>query len=99
MKKLLISGLVVLSSVASVSAFAQKVVIKHGCDNTGCHYTKKSVSHHHGKKIVNTVKCDNGHCVNVNKKIKHKDNGVVVTTKTVCNANGHHCHVTKTKKI
>jgi hypothetical protein len=113
-RKLLVSSLVILGSAVSLSAFAGekvvvirhynnnpgKVVVKRGCDNTGCHYTKTTVSHNnHGKKIINTVKCNNGHCVNISKKINHKDNGAVVTKKTVCDASGNNCYTTRTKKF
>ena len=112
MKKLLVSSLVILGSAVSLNALAGekivvvknynnpgKVIVKRGCDNTGCHYAKTRVHYNNnGKKIVDTHKCDNGHCVNISKKVSHK-HGAKITKKTVCNANGHHCQVTKTKKF
>ena len=112
MKKLLVSSLVILGSAVSLNALAGakivvvkdygnsgKVLVNRGCDNTGCHYTKKRVHYNNnGKKIVNTVKCNNGNCVNISKKVSHK-HGAKITKKTVCNAHGHHCIVTKTKKF
>ena len=112
MKKLLVSSLVILGSAVSLNALAGekivvvkhynnpgKVIVKRGCDNTSCHYTKKRVHYNNnGKKIVDTRKCKNDRCINISKKVSHK-HGAKITKKTVCNAHGHHCIVTKTKKF
>ncbi len=97
MKKTTLTLLIAAGVVASAGAFAEKVIVNRGCNSHGCHYTKKVVRHHNGKKIVEKVHCHNGHCSKTVKKIKHKGNGTVVIKKTHCDSNGH-CEKVKIKK-
>lgn len=97
MKKATLTVLISAGVIASAGAFAEKVIVNRGCNGHGCHYTKKVVKHHNGKKIVDKVHCHNGHCSTVKKKIKQKADGSVVIKKKECNAHGYCKHV-KIKK-
>ena len=96
MKKTALTLLVAAGVAASAGAFAEKVIVKKGCNRYGCHYTKKVVRHHNGKKIVDTLHCHNGNCKKVVKKVKHKADGSVVIKKKICKAG--HCEKVKIKR-
>jgi hypothetical protein len=96
MKKTFVSLLVVIGATTVAGAFASKVIIDRGCNEHGCHFSKRVVSHHHGEKIVKKVYCHNGHCSTIEKKIMHKPNGKVVIKKKRCDAFG--CEKSKVKR-